>query len=190
MPASGPEQIPRGRAIALSIAFLIPTLFIVIVLAIFSPVAGLAGLLAAVVVVGVMKNRNPQFVAALFPKKKPVEMNPVDPPRPNHSSSKRTYMMLVGINAMNQHRVTVNESPFIIGREADCSFRLDYPQVSRHHLEITYTPDDKLCYVTDQSSNGTYLNSKLIPKGFKTPLHQGDALQIAGVIFSVEYVHY
>ncbi|MBR4443960.1 MAG: hypothetical protein IKS52_11915, partial [Clostridia bacterium] len=117
MPTPGSDQIPRGKAVALSIAVLVPTLFIIVVLFIFSPIAGLAGVLAAVVAAGVMKNRKPQFFAALFPKKT-IEPEPIEPLKPQRSSSQRTYMMLVGINAMNQQRVTVNESPFIIGREA------------------------------------------------------------------------
>ena len=188
--ASRPKPIPHGKAIALSIAVLVPTLFLLIVLFIFSPLAGLAALLAAVVGAGVLKSRFPQFFEALRPKKKEPLPGPTKPSAPPRPPSKRTYMMLVGINAMKQEHVTINESPFTIGREPDCSFRLDHPQVSRHHLTITYESADKLCYVTDHSSNGTFLNSKPIPGGVKTPLHQGDALQIAGIIFSVEYVHY
>ncbi len=187
---ANPEPMPRKKVVSLVVAVSVPSLFVFVILLVFSPIAALLFLLALVVGLGLLRRAKPEFFEALKrPAKAQPSYDPIAPPPPS-KSSKRTYMMLVGINAMNQQRVTVNESPFIIGRDKSCSFHLDYPQVSRHHLTITYQPEEKLCYVTDNSSNGTFLNSRRMAKGEKLPLHQGDALQIAGIIFSVEYVHY
>ena len=99
-------------------------------------------------------------------------------------------MMLIGLNASNQHRITVDSSSFVIGRSKSCNFVLDDQMVSRQHLTIEYSEDDKTCYVIDRSANGTFLNSERLRKNERYPLKQGDNLQIANTVFSVEYAHY
>ena len=183
----------RTTALSILIGAGVPALFVVVIGFIFSPLIGLVLLLAAVIVAGVIKSRHPQLLSALKkPKndKGPIKPDPKGPNSISGRSSKRNYMMLVSINAANQQRIVVDSSPFTIGRDESSSYRLDYSMVSRHHLTITYNSSDNLCYAQDHSSNGTYLNSQLMRKGNRMPLHQGDAIQISGVIFSVEYLHY
>ncbi len=187
------QTFSRKNAVSWLIGAGLPLLFALVVI---GSLAGVVPLLITVLLViiglGILNRKRPDFFAALKKKR---------PDKPDYSSvrmevgprqaSKRTYMMLVGLNAYNQYRVTINESPFTIGRDKSCSFQLDNDQVSNHHLTINFNEEDKLCYITDNnSSNGTFLNSVRLPARQKKALHQGDSLQIAGIIFSVEYVHY
>ena len=186
-----PEPISHKKAVSVALGVGIPLLFVLVVLAIFSPLLLLIGVLVLVIVIGIFYKNKPEFFSALK-RKSSLEPNfqTIPPSIPPSKPMRRTYMMLVGLNALNQQRIALNETPFTIGRSASCSYQLKNDAVSSMHLTIDYDENEKVCYVTDRSTNGTFLNSVRLPKGTKKALHQGDALQIAGIIFSVEYVHY
>ena len=116
----------------------------------------------------------------------------VEPPRPTSpsGSSRRSYMMLVPLSHMSSHQITINSSPFVIGRDQDSDFCIPDNYVSGRHLVIDYYEGEGLCYATDVSTYGSYLNSVRMPTNTPQPLHQSDTLQIAGLMFRVEYVHF
>lgn len=71
---------------------------------------------------------------------------------------------------------------YIIGRDADCTIRIEDEsmQVSRFHATLT-VDSNKQIYVTDHSSNGTFVNGVRIPSGSKYPVKRGDNISFANV---------
>ncbi|MBQ8973783.1 MAG: FHA domain-containing protein [Clostridia bacterium] len=193
MPNTDPNP-SRKQAILLLIAVLLPILFIIIVagLLLGSPLVSLLLILALVVGIGALKRSKPALFQA-FQKEAPRERNipssRSDTP-PVHLDAQRTYVTLVGLNASNQYSISVNLSPFVIGQSERCNFQIHDEYVSGRHLTIDYDAQEKLCYVTDSSRNGTWLNNERLPKGERRVMRQGDSLQIAGIAFNVEYAHY
>ena len=99
-------------------------------------------------------------------------------------------MMLVGISQGVGQQIAVDTSPFVIGRAPESDYRIADNYVSGRHLVIEYDEDSNRCYATDVSSNGTSLNSVRMQNNVRRPLYQGDTLQIAGLLFRVEYVNF
>lgn len=99
-------------------------------------------------------------------------------------------MMLVGISQGVGQQIAVDTSPFVIGRAPESDYRIPDNYVSGRHLIIEYDESDNRCYATDVSSNGTSLNSVRMQNNVRRPLYQGDTLQIAGLLFRVEYVNF
>jgi len=180
----------RKRAICYVVMMAIPVVFLLILLAIFClPVMFLA-LLLLIAALGILKQRRPAFFEAL--KKRDETMPPLTPRTTDpikHANVKKSYMMLIGLNSPNL-QITVDDVVFTIGRARACNFVLDDPMVSRRHLSIEYNDADKTCYIIDHSANGTFLNSERLRKEMRCALKQGDNLQIASTIFTVEYAHY
>lgn len=181
----------RKKALCIAIACMIPVVFVLIVLAIYSVLLMLIVLLGLIVGLGMLKRKRPdlfELLAKPQPTLPPLMDRPVEPQK--HQGLQKAYMNLIGVNASNQRRITIDNSFFTIGRSADCNYQLDDAMVSRHHLTIEYDEETKQCFVTDNSSNGTFLNSVRLKHGERTALKQGDNLQIASTAFSVEYAHY
>ena len=56
----------------------------------------------------------------------------------------------------------------------------DYSKVSRMHCTVNYSEKSGKYFVTDCSSNGTYLKNKhRLPKGVRTPVLPGTLLLLA-----------
>lgn len=181
----------RKKAIGYAVACMIPVVFLLIVLAIYSLPLMLIVVMLMIIALGILKKRKPElfwWLAKPEPTLPPLMDRPVEPHK--HQSLQRAYMILIGVNASGQRRITVDNSFYTIGRSSDCNFVIDDEMVSRHHLTIEYDEESKLCFVTDNSANGTFLNSARLNSGERTPLKQGDNLQIASTAFSVEYAHY
>ncbi len=68
------------------------------------------------------------------------------------------------------------KSPMTLGRESDCEIVIPMRQVSRHHCQISPSPDG-IAIEDLGSKNGTYVNGSLI----KEPalLYDGDEIQIS-----------
>lgn len=187
------NSIPRRQAVGFFVAFGIVVLFLVFLsIPFINPVMGpLIVVLLTVIVLGVLRLKKPELFSALKRAKyftgQPSQ-GPVDPLP--HEETHRSYLMLIGLSSSNQYRITVNESPFIIGRDSASNFKVEDRYVSERHMIIQYDVNEKKRMVTDVSSNGTYLNGKRLQKGLPTPLEHGDTLQIGGVVFSVEFVHF
>lgn len=78
--------------------------------------------------------------------------------------------------------ISVNHSPFVIGRKEDSSLCLASEGVSRKHAEILESPGGWLLRDCG-STNGTYVNGKRLFGDH--PLCQGDHISIAEVRFDV-----
>jgi EAL domain-containing protein (putative c-di-GMP-specific phosphodiesterase class I) len=76
----------------------------------------------------------------------------------------------------------VDQVPFTIGRDRDCSLKLRSQGVSRHHARLNVSGD--MLWIRDSgSTNGTFLNGK--PVAESKALTIGDILQIGKVGFRV-----
>ena len=102
-----------------------------------------------------------------------------------------SYNDLAPDNALS---MTVNESGCTIGRAKNCSFLLPDKEriVSHTHASIQF--ENGLYYLTDNSTNGTYLNHAPNPVGLgnKILLHDGDILSMGKyecAISLIESVH-
>ena len=188
------RPVSRKAAVSVLIATLVPALFISVLLVAFGYGWALPFvLLALILAAGILHKSRPDFFAALkIKKKKGDDPGAVEPPRPTSpsGSSRRSYMMLVPLSHMSSHQITINSSPFVIGRDQDSDFCIPDNYVSGRHLVIDYYEGEGLCYATDVSTYGSYLNSVRMPTNTPQPLHQSDTLQIAGLMFRVEYVHF
>jgi EAL domain-containing protein (putative c-di-GMP-specific phosphodiesterase class I) len=79
-------------------------------------------------------------------------------------------------------RVTINSTPFKIGRRSELSLCLAHQCVSKEHAEIF--EDNGALWIRDLgSTNGTYLNGVAVDQG--SILREGDLLQFATVVFRV-----
>ena len=147
---------------------LIPVLFIVVLLIAFKLYWLLPFLLLLLIIAAGITNRlQPTFFAA-----------------------RRSYMMLVSLSHGSSQQITINASPFVIGRAPESDFCISDNYVSNRHLVIEFVDEENRCYATDVSTNGSYLNSVRMQNNVRRPLCQGDTLQIAGLLFRVEYVHF
>lgn len=66
------------------------------------------------------------------------------------------------------------EDRIIVGRSTSCDVTINCKRISGRHLEL-YRQGNSWCFRDLQSSNGTYLNGKMVGGG---QLHSGDALSI------------
>lgn len=83
-------------------------------------------------------------------------------------------------------RITVNASPFRVGRRDEAELSLGFPVVSNLHAEILL--DGSRCIVRDLgSTNGTYLNGCRIQQ--QAEVRPGDILQFANAAFQVGCEH-
>lgn len=72
---------------------------------------------------------------------------------------KFSLSVLIGLNEGCE--VSVDVSPFKIGRAADCQLNILCPQVSRHHCELTV--HDGRIFIRDlESHNGTFVNGEQV----------------------------
>lgn len=183
----------RKRYLCYLALIAMPVVFLLLLLVIFGllPLA-LVLILLLIIGVGVLNRRKPELFAPLRRDGGDIDITPPEIPSgpPPHRPERRAYLMLTGINAHNSSCITVDQPVFVIGRARDCQYILSDGMVSGHHLTIEYDSDEKLCYATDHSTNGTILNSVRLNKHARCALKSGDILQIAGIAYSVEYVHF
>lgn len=79
-------------------------------------------------------------------------------------------------------RVTINSTPFQVGRRSDLPLSLSCLSVSKSHAELSCHASD-LCVRDLQSTNGTYINGQRIHD--ERALSNGDLLQFGNVVFQV-----
>lgn len=87
------------------------------------------------------------------------------------------------LKSPQEKSVAIRRTPFVIGRAADCDFRLENPTVSRHHCEVSIV-DGEVRVRDLGSSNGTFVNSQLIFD--ERILADGDTLCIVANLYRVE----
>jgi CheY-like chemotaxis protein len=78
--------------------------------------------------------------------------------------------------------IAITRFPCIVGRHPECDVSLEDPLVSRRHC-LFFTANDEVWVQDLNSSNGTYVNGERIDEA--RPLHQGDALWLAHLMFDV-----
>ena len=186
------DPIRKKTAVSILIVVLLPTLFAIVLLIAFKAIWAIPFLLLLLVIAaGIVKKVRPDFFAALKSNKnKEISIGLPSGSEFKPSPSRRSYLVLVSISQGLGQQITVNSSPFVIGRAPESDFRIADNYVSNRHLIIEFETDDNKCYATDVSSNGTYLNSVRMQNNVRRPLYQGDTLQIAGLLYKVEYVHF
>jgi len=67
-----------------------------------------------------------------------------------------------------------------IGRDPYNNLVLSDPRISSYHAEIKFTPEGEIILV-DRSTNGTWVNGRLVPKGKDFYLEKTDQVNFAGV---------
>lgn len=70
-----------------------------------------------------------------------------------------------------------------VGRHEDSHVQVSDPRASMLHFEIftTSASQNELsfkCFLIDRSSNGTFVNGKVVGKGKSCPLHTGDEIEV------------
>lgn len=79
-------------------------------------------------------------------------------------------------------RIGINTSPFVVGRIAEASLRLDTRSISKNHAELLIEGEE--LWIRDlNSTNGTYANGEKITG--LTKLNTGDLVQFATLVFRV-----
>jgi pSer/pThr/pTyr-binding forkhead associated (FHA) protein len=71
----------------------------------------------------------------------------------------------------------LEDFPVFIGRDESCNVCIPLPSVSRQHAVISWT-DGKFILRDQKSTNGTYLNNKMVTEG---QLKHGDEITVGEV---------
>ena len=76
-------------------------------------------------------------------------------------------------------RVTLSRFPFVVGRarDADLSLNGESGTISRHHLELDY--HDGAFRISDNSTNGVFVNGRRLPRGEESALLFGDTIALS-----------
>jgi len=79
-------------------------------------------------------------------------------------------------------------SPITIGRAEECDFAVTDPTVSRQHATLRITNDYSRVFITDQSTHGTIVSGKVVPKGLGSgfTIHDGDTIKIGNSVLRFE----
>ena len=94
------------------------------------------------------------------------------------------YKLVAVGGKLRGQEIVLNEGENSLGRAMDCDFPLNVNGVSKKHMTITVNGDT--CYVEDLgSSNGTFVNGKLVKKA---TVRNKDKIAIPNIIFQVVYV--
>ena len=76
--------------------------------------------------------------------------------------------------------------PIIVGRGDEAKFRIQQDRVSRKHCE--FFAQDGGVHVRDLgSTNGTFVNGRLVETSVKVPLEPGALIRVGGLEFRVEF---
>lgn len=86
--------------------------------------------------------------------------------------------------ALEPFRIPADAAVLTIGRDKDTDYRVAVTQISRVHVRLFCRPDG--LYIEDQNStNGTYINTKRIPAMTEQKLEKGDVVGLANEEFFV-----
>lgn len=66
----------------------------------------------------------------------------------------------------------------VLGRGPDSAVPLEAPGISRDHLEVQV--EDSALFLTDMSSNGTWINGARMPQGRKCKVKEDDFVELPG----------
>ena len=68
--------------------------------------------------------------------------------------------------------------PMVLGRGPESPISLEAPGISREHLELQV--EGSALFVTDRSSNGTWINGARMPQGRKCKIREADFIELPG----------
>ena len=88
----------------------------------------------------------------------------------NHQDDQETPDLGRFISFGTYSNIEITKNIFSIGRSENSDFGLQHRKISQNHALLEYDFEDKSLYITDLSTNGTYLNDKLIGKNQKVLL--------------------
>jgi len=74
------------------------------------------------------------------------------------------------------------DAGLVVGRGAEGGVLLEGPDLSREHLILT--TDGANFYVTDLSSNGTWLNGTRLRRSIRSRVRAGDSIEVPGYVLS------
>ncbi len=83
----------------------------------------------------------------------------------------------------DEQTITVQPTPFKVGRGTGSSLQLNHRTVSGHHADLELE-NGQLWVVDRQSTNGTYVNGRRITE--PTPVREEDLIQFADIAFRVK----
>lgn len=178
-----------AKKIVIAVLIAIPVLFGLFLLAAANVLYMLLALIVLLCFLLLLRRQRPEWFRRR-PKPEPLQPSTTSFSIPGEDK-KRVYMVLDGRTDFGARRIMVNKANYYIGRSDDNDFSLEGSKISRHHLQITYSRREQICYAMDKdSANGTYLNSVRMVPGRPYKLNQGDHLMIDGRDFEVEYARY
>jgi uncharacterized RDD family membrane protein YckC/DNA-directed RNA polymerase subunit RPC12/RpoP len=83
----------------------------------------------------------------------------------------------------DKKKIKLDKEVITVGRGPDCDIHLNDEQVSRYHGKFTRRGED-LFYEDNKSSNGSYLNNKLITG--KKKVKEGDVIQVSSFVLKID----
>jgi pSer/pThr/pTyr-binding forkhead associated (FHA) protein len=79
-------------------------------------------------------------------------------------------------NSVKELKIVVNGSRLLVGRGPECAVLLDGQGISRQHLGID--AEESSLFLTDLSSNGTWLNGKRLPQNRRSKVGNSDVVEV------------
>ncbi len=86
----------------------------------------------------------------------------------------------------NGKKIRLGGPVTLIGRGSECDLILRSNDVSKRHCQILLEDDGQACVEDLESSNGTYVNGRMVKRA---RLQDGDRLDVAGHTFHVRFPH-
>jgi hypothetical protein len=120
----------------------------------------LSGVVTAIILIG----RRPPPSA--LPEMRPPQDESTRGPRVAVRRNRLHVRVVQSPGASRGAEKTIKDFPCVIGKDKSCAIVIDDPHVSRRHLEITLK--DNYFFVTDTSSNGSFINDVQLRKGAAT----------------------
>jgi uncharacterized RDD family membrane protein YckC len=84
---------------------------------------------------------------------------------------------------LDKKKIKLDKEVITVGRGPDCDIHLNDEQISRYHGKFTRKGDD-LFYEDNKSSNGSYLNNKLVTG--KKKVKEGDVIQVSSFVLKID----
>ena len=85
----------------------------------------------------------------------------------------------------SEEKVTIDQLPFVVGRDGDCGLHLQSRQVSRHHARFVATTVPQCLFLEDvQSDYGTFVNGVRFAEA--VPVGDGDVIRFAEEDWTLE----
>lgn len=110
-------------------------------------------------------------------KKRLTEITPVFHDKKEKEKTKFKASLIVIDGWEEGFEFELDDFPVFIGRDESCNVCIPLPSISRHHAVISWT-DEKFILRDQKSTNGTYLNNKIITESL---LKHGDEITVGEV---------